>query len=105
MFYRRNWIAMTVVILGLAMFILVAQAERQDYEGITCSATTYNMVHSSPEVAINSYDAKGIRQSTHESKLFDNWTSHTIGVVKGVEGKWSWHAFSKTMGPDGEFIV
>jgi len=105
MFYRRNWIAMTVVILGLAMFIPVAQAERQDYEGITCSATTYNMVHSSPEVAINSYDAKGIRQSTHESKLFDNWTLHLVTVQKRVGSKTSWNGFSKEIGPDGEFII
>ena len=58
MFYRRNWIAMTVVILGLVMFVPVAQAERQDFECIMCTAETVNIVHSSPEVGIASSDAK-----------------------------------------------
>ena len=105
MFYRRNWIAMTVVILGLVMFIPVAQAERQDYEFISCTASTSNVVTFTPEMAILTYDAKSIIRSTHESKLFDNWTAHAVGVVKGMEGNWSWHSISKNMGPDGEFIV
>jgi hypothetical protein len=58
MSYRRNWIAMTVVILGLAMFIPVVQAERQDFEVITCTAGTWIIVHSSPELGIGSSDAK-----------------------------------------------
>jgi hypothetical protein len=105
MFYRRNWIAVIVVILGLAMFVPVAQAQRQDYEITVCMANTYNAVHSSPEVAIMSMDGKSIWQSTHESKLFDNWTAHTVGVVKAVGGKWSWNGFFKGMAPDGEFII
>jgi hypothetical protein len=32
MFYRRNWIIVTIVILGLAMFVPVAQAQRQEFE-------------------------------------------------------------------------
>ena len=105
MSYRRNWIAMTVVILGVAMFIPVAQAERQEFEYIKCAAETWNFVHSSPEVGIGSCDAKSIIQSTHESKLFDNWTGHMVYVLKRVDGKISWNGFSKEMGPDGEFII
>ena len=73
MFFRRNWIAMTVVILSLVMFIPVAQAQRQDFECRQCSVTTYNVVHRSPEITIASGDQKSIIQSTHESKLFDNF--------------------------------
>jgi hypothetical protein len=105
MFYRKNWIAMMVVILGLAMFVPVAQAQRQEYEVILCHAETLNVVHSSPELAIMSYDTKGIIESTHESKLFDNWTFHAVGGIKMMGGKWSWTVLSKNMGPDGEFIV
>jgi hypothetical protein len=36
MFYRRNWIVVIVVILSQAMFIPVAQAERQNVEFILC---------------------------------------------------------------------
>ncbi len=105
MSYRRSWITVTVVILGLAMFIPVAQAQRQEFETRQCSVTTYNAVHRSPEVTIASGDQKSIIQSTHESKLFDNWTLHLVGVWKGINGKWSWSGLSKEMGPDGEFII
>ena len=54
MFYRRNWIAVIVVILGLAMFIPVAQAERQEFENIACFSQHHNTVHSSPEIYIGS---------------------------------------------------
>jgi hypothetical protein len=80
-------------------------AERQDFEIIAGAAATYNLVHFSPEVAILSYDAKSIIQSTHKNKLFDNWTGHTVGVVKVVGGKRSWNGFYKNMAPDGEFII
>jgi len=106
MFYQRNWVAVIVVILGFAMFIPVAQAQRQDYEGVLCSAQTGSAVQASPgEIYVGSFEQKGIFQSTHESKLFDNWTGHAVGVVKGQSGKWSWNGFHKGMGPDGDFII
>jgi hypothetical protein len=105
MFYRRNWIAPIVVILGLAMFVPVAQAQRQEWEGVGCHAITYNVAHFSPEVAIMSYDGKGILRSTHENKLFDNWTIHFVAVTKMEGGKWSWNGLGKMMAPDGEFII
>jgi len=82
-----------------------AQAQRQDFETRQCSTQTFNVVHNSPEVAILSVDQKSIIQSTHESKLFDNWTLHLVGIHKMVDGKWSWNGLSKEMGPDGEFII
>ena len=105
MSYRRSWIAVTGVILGLVAFIPVAQAQRQDFECRQCSTQTFNVAHNSPEVAILSVDQKSIIQSTHESKLFDNWTLHLVGVWKGIDGKWSWNGLSKEIGPDGEFII
>jgi hypothetical protein len=105
MSYRRKWIAVTVVILGLSMFGPVAQAQRQDVEFILCGATTWNVVESTLEVGIGSYDAKGIIHSTHESGLFDNWTVHLIGVEKWMGSEGNWNTLSKRMGPDGDFII
>jgi hypothetical protein len=102
---RRKWIAMIIVIFGLVMFVPVAQAQRQDFEALVCNAATYAVVHSSPEVAIRSADAKGIMQSTHESKFLDNWTMHTVYVTKMVGGKSSWNGLGKVMAPNGEFII
>ena len=105
MFYRRNWIAMTVVILGLAMFIPVAQAQRQEVEGISCGANTGSVVQASPEIYIGSFDGKGIFRSTHENKVNDNNTWHQVGVVKWEGGKVSWNGFLKSMRPDGDFSI
>jgi len=87
MSYRKNWIVITVVILGLAMFIPVAQAQRQDVEFIICGTSTSNVVHSTPELGITSFDGKYIVQSTHENKLFDNWTGHSVGIFKRLDSK------------------
>jgi hypothetical protein len=103
--YHWKRIAVIVVILGLVMFISVAQAQRQDFETRQCNVSTYNAVHVSPELGISSYDQKGIMQSTHESKLFDNWTLHLVAVQKRIGSKFSWHGLSKEIGPDGEFII
>jgi hypothetical protein len=105
MSYRRSWITLTIVILGLATFIPVAQAQRQDFETLGYYAATNSIVHSSPEVVIMSTDAKGIMQSTHDGKFLENWSLHTVYVVKVVEGKASWNGLGKGMAPDGEFIL
>jgi hypothetical protein len=105
MSYRRNWIAVMVVILGLAMFVPVAQAQRQEWEAVFCYAGSNNRVLSSPEAAVRSWDIKGIVRSTHESKLFDNFTFHSVGIGKTVGDKWSVHGLTKSMGPDGDFSI
>ena len=98
MFCRRNWIVVIVVILGLAMFVPVAQAQRQEYESVICYTWTANVVHFSPEMTVLSYDGKGISQS-------DNATLHFAGILKVVDGKWTAHNFSKNMIPDGDFSI
>ena len=105
MSYRMNWISVTAVILGSLMFISVAQAQRQDFETIQCNVATVNDVHSSPDIWIGRLEQKGITQSTHASKLFDNWTRHAILVFKRIDNKMSWNGFSKALAPDGEFII
>jgi hypothetical protein len=105
MFYGRSWITVTVVILGLVMFIPFAQAQRQDFEALGCYVGTNSIVHTSPEVVIMSADMKGIMQSTHDSKFLENWTMHCVIVMKVVGGKGSWNGLGKGMAPDGEFIL
>jgi hypothetical protein len=102
---RRRWIAVTIVILSSIMFTSVAQAQRQDFESRQCSNQVFTVVHASPEVSVVGVDQKSIIQSTHESRLFDNWTVHLVGVNKMIDGKWSWTGTMKEMGPDGEFII
>ena len=106
MFYRRNWSAVMVVILGLAMFVPVAQAQRQDFETVACVANTSTVVQfSQGEIYVGGFEGKGIVRSTHENKVNDNNTLHQIGVAKWEGGKYSWNGFYKSMRPDGEFII
>ena len=48
MFNRKNLIAMTVMIIGLFMFVPIAQAERQEFEGIACYSNTHTPIQASP---------------------------------------------------------
>lgn len=105
MLYRRNWISITVVISCVIMFMLDAQAQQQEFEGIQCNALTVNMLHSSPELGVSSLDQKGIIQSTHANKLFDNWTRHSIMIFKRTNEKMSWNGVTKTQAPDGDMII
>ncbi len=105
MSHQKNWTAVIVVILGLVMFIPVARAERQDVEFTVCNAVTYNIVHFTPEAAVLTWDAKAIIRSTHENKLFDNWTGHGVGVISRVGDKRSVNGSTKRMGPEGEFVI
>jgi len=106
MFYRRNVIAVLVVILGLAMFVPVAQAQRQIIEGISCHSNTNTTVQAIPgEIYIGAFEGKGIFRSTHESKWADNNTYYQVGVVKGAGGKFSWNGFSKNLRTDGDIVI
>ena len=105
MFYRRNWITVIVVIFGLIMFMPDAQAQRQEFETIQCLSGTTNRVHSTPELAIATWDFKGIVQSTHESKLFDNWTRHSVFLIKRIGSNMTYNGVVKQVAPDGDFIV
>jgi hypothetical protein len=106
MFYRRNLITMTVVILSLVMFVPVAKAEQQVFEGIACGSANFATVQASPgEIYIGSYDGKGIFRSTHENKLADNSTYHQVGVLKTESSKFIWNGLHKSMRPDGDYGI
>jgi hypothetical protein len=104
MSYRRNFTAMTVVILGLLIFVPAAQAERQEWEGISCFSTTNTPLQASPgEIYSGSFEGKGIFRAT--SKPYYETTFRFVGVVKGQGGKWTWNGFTKSMTSDGDFII
>jgi hypothetical protein len=105
MSYRKSWIILTIVSLSLAMFIPIARAQQQNFELRACSSTTLNVVHAASDFGISVWDQKGIIQSTHENKLFDNWTQNCVYVMKGVPGDFNWKGVCKDMGQDSEFIV
>ena len=104
MSYRRNWIVVTVVILGLLMFIPVAQAEREEIESINCYSNTFTTVQGTPgEIFVGSFEGKGInRVSSTPSR---DLSAHHVGVIKGQGGKFTWNGFTKSLHPNGDFVI
>ena len=104
MFNRRNWIAMMLVMLGLIMFVPAAQAEREEFEGISCYSNTHTPVQASPgEIYVGSFEGKGIVRRTNKPYLEN--TFHQVGVLKAQGGAWSWNGLQKSMFSDGDFII
>jgi hypothetical protein len=104
MFHRRNWITMTVVILGLGMFIPVAQAQ-QPMDMMSCGDATVTTIVAGQELTILGIEGKGINLDNLSSKAFDNMTYHTVGVLKIDRGKVTGILYSKYLDPSGEFCV
>ena len=105
MFYRRNWIAMTVVILGLAMFIPVAQAERQEFESIHAMQSPIMLCNSAQKWLLRAMMRRVSGRAHMRTRFSIIGPTIRSVLIKMVGGKWSWHGFSKRMGPDGEFII
>ena len=104
MFNRRNLIVMMAVILGLMMFVPVAQAERLEFEGIACYSNTHTPIQASPgEIYIGGFEGKGIFRST--SKPYFESTFYHTGVLKAQGGVYSWNGLQKNMGLDGDFTI
>jgi len=104
MSYRRNWIVVTVVILGLLMFIPVAQAEREEIESINCYSNTITIVQGTPgEILVGSFEGKAINRitGTHSRDV----STHHVGVIKGQGGKFTWNGFSKSLNPNGDIVI
>jgi hypothetical protein len=104
MFNRRNLIAMTVMIIGLFMFVPIAQAERQEFEGIACYSNTHTPIQASPgDIYIGGFEGKGIFRSI--SKPYFESTFHHTGVLKAQGGVYSWNGLQKNMRADGDFTI
>ncbi|MEW6187558.1 MAG: hypothetical protein AB1585_17655 [Thermodesulfobacteriota bacterium] len=108
MFNQKNLFSVLFVILGLVMVIPVAQAERQELEGIGCASNTFTTVQNNPgQIYIGTWEGKGIFRSTHKNKINDNNTFHQVGITKGSQafGGLFWHGYSKNMSQNGDFAI
>ncbi len=98
------WVAVTVVILGLIIFIPEVRGQ-QPMDMISCGDAVVTTAVSTPEFAVWGFDAKGINLDNLPSKAFDNMTYHTLGVYKAEGGKPIGPFYSKYMDPSGDFFV
>ena len=97
-------VSLATMILGLVMFISVAQAQ-QPVEWTQCFYGTSAISVATDELTVLTFESKGITMSNLESKLFNNMSSHCMGAMKVVAGQRTQITYSKYMDSDGDFVV
>ena len=102
MSYKR--IMYVVIIWGLIIFVPVARAQ-QPYDITECYSFVLSVLQESQEVRILGLDAKGIVQSNHANKVFENCTIHTVGIRMDMKGNSVAHGYFKYMDPDGDIFI
>jgi len=95
--------AAVAIVLGLAMFIPVAQAETP-YDMTNCYYGTLTTLHKSKDLTILTIDVRGIARSNHEKKVFDNCSSHSVQIIEIMNGKKKRYGHTKFMDPDGDYF-
>jgi hypothetical protein len=63
------------------------------------------VLQESQEIRILGLDAKGIVQSNHANKVFENCTIHTVGIRMDMKGNSVAHGYFKYMDPDGDIFI
>ena len=102
MSYKR--IMYVVIIWGLIIFVPVARAQ-QPYDITECYSFVLSVLQESQEIRILGLDAKGIVQSNHANKVFENCTIHTVGTRMDMKGNSVAHGYFKYMDPDGDIFI
>jgi hypothetical protein len=93
-----------VIIWGLIIFVPVAWAQ-QPYDITECYSFVLSVLQESQEIRILGLDAKGIVQSNHANKVFENCTIHTVGIRMDMKGNSVAHGYFKYMDPDGDIFI
>ena len=96
--------AAVAIVLGLAMFIPVAQAETP-YDLTNFYYGTFTTLYKSKELTIVSLDMNGFARSNHENKVFDNCSFHSVQVKQFMAGKIKRYGHTKFMDPDGDYFI
>jgi hypothetical protein len=96
--------AAVAIVLGLAMFIPVAQAETP-YDLTNCYYGTFTTLYKSEELTIVSLDMNGIARSNHENKVFDNCSFHSVQIKQFMADKIKRYGHTKFMDPDGDYFI
>ena len=93
-----------VVVFGLFIVIPVSQAE-QHYDVTDCGSMTFTLHAESAELAIRTFEFRGITRSNSDSKVFDNCTVFYVGVAKNSPTKGTAYGYSKYLAPDGDYVI
>jgi hypothetical protein len=94
-----------MAILGLVIFIPVANAEEKPVNIISCRSGSATVLSGSPELTVYSYELKGINQVSEGDKTFENFTHQCMGVTRIKGGELWTTGYCKYMDPDGDFFI
>jgi hypothetical protein len=109
MYFKKRVIGFAIV-LGICAFITSsllnpAESAEQVYDVDVCVSMDITPLVQSQEITIATWDAKGIMRSNIESKVFDNWTVHTLGVMVAEGKNRTYHGYMKYLAPDGDYVI
>ena len=93
-----------MIILGLLMFVPIAQAET-NYDINVCGSSEITMVSQSKELTVLTMNFKGIIRSNDENKIFDNCSIHHVRVQRIEAGKITAYGYSKFLAPDEDSVM
>ena len=94
------------IVLGLAMFIPVAEAEETlSFHMIGCSSGMFTMLSESKALTVYSIVGKGVAWGITGDSTFDNMTWQFAAVLRTMDGNTIGMGYYKFTAPDGDYFV
>jgi len=91
---------------GLALFMSTSFAQaQQPIDMMSCGDSTVSTIVASEELTVMGIEAKGINLDNLASKVYENMTYHSVGVMKIDRGKVTGTMYAKYMEPSGDFAI
>jgi hypothetical protein len=94
-----------IILLCLALFIPVANAEEKPMNILSCRSGTTTMLTASKELVLFAFELKGIDQDLNEDKVHENYTHMCVGTIRIMGGEQISTGYCKYMAPDGDFFI
>ena len=94
--------------LALALFGLfpLTSAAGEPLEIMNCRSGTLNMLHAEKDLAVASFQLKGVSLSRNANKALDNSSSVCVGVSRtGAATDSASHGFCKYLDTDGDVVM
>ena len=100
---KRRRIGVAIV-LGLVIFIPVAEAE-ETFHMMGCSSGTFTMLSESKPLTVHNIIGKGTAWGITGNKTFDNMTWQFVAVLRTMDGNTIGMGYYKFTTPDGDNFV
>jgi hypothetical protein len=101
-----NTLAVCATLVGAALSADPAAAQ-QAYTTLECRAgTVSSLARTDDGVNIFALDHRGVQQSTHESKLFHNWSQRCVGAIANLGSRRGGSGYCRNQDPaTGDFVI